>query len=177
MKTLTSLVLISSLLAPAMVYAEPNTKPASTKQANTKQAQSNKTTQKKNTSKADQSLNNFNKAFGIKLVARNITKDNTGQTFATFTYELENRGKKEIKSAEWISAFTFHQQVLFTQELPLTFTPALKANTTIKTDISIPMAQIPQQVHQILLDTKAPIGVINAAKSLTFTKGSPITVK
>ncbi len=180
MKTLKSLIFISSFLIPTALHAEQNNnKQVNSKQTSTKQSanQNSKTTQKKNTSKADQSLNNFNKAFGIKLVARNITTDNAGQSFVIFTYELENRSKKDIKSASWISGYTLNQQVIFTQELPLTFNPALKAQTVLKTDISIPLTKIPEHARQILLDPNAPIGVINAAQSLTFTKGAPINVK
>ncbi|KMK52533.1 hypothetical protein RO21_00500 [[Actinobacillus] muris] len=169
MKLLKHIAAISLLVAfgAGNAYAE----------TNTKKAENNKAVAAKKSTKSDQALKQFNKAFGIRLVGRSMTKDEAGNPVFVATYELENKSKQRIKAVHWIGGYSHNQQILFAQDFPLNFDPALKAKSKITVNINLPFDKIPEQARAVIADPNAEISVVNGAKRLEFSSKKVIEIK
>lgn len=160
---------------------KPQTKQAQTKQNQAKnqkqQAQKKQQNQKANapqTLSSDEALKQFNASFGIRLVARQINQ-NQGQLL--LRYELTNKSAKDIHEVQFISAFTHNNQIIYAQEIPLTFNTPLQAQNMISLDISVPLEKVPAQARTLLADSNTPIGLVNGAQLLTFTDKTKLEIK
>lgn len=166
MKLLKNLTTISLLIALGIgsAYAETGVKHS-------------KPTTSQQSPNADQALKQFNRAFGIRFVERKIVNDEAGNPVFVAGYELENKSKQSIKAAHWIGSYTHNQQILFVQDLPLNFEPALKPKSKITIHINLPLDKVPEQARAVLTDPNAEIGVINGARRLEFSSKKVIEVK
>lgn len=131
----------------------------------------------KKAAKKDKALEQFNQAFGIRLVERKMGNDEAGKPIFIATYELENKSKQTVRAVHWIGGYTHDQQILFAQDFPLNFDPALKAKSKITVDISVPLAQIPEQARAVIADPNAVISILSGAKRLEFGSKKVIEVK
>lgn len=163
-----------SLIAFSSVFILSNNVFANTQQTETKQ----QSTQKNVSAKVDKNLKLFNDSFAIKLISRTIGTDNAGKPAVTVKYELTNKSNRNIKAANWISAYTFNNQVIAVQNVQINFeNPSLKAKNQVVVDLKLSLESFSEQARQLLLSPQTAIGVINGAKRLDFTKGKSIIVK
>lgn len=131
---------------------------------------------KQSVQKEDPNLKLFNQSFSIKLIHRSIVTINNQEQLLT-KYEIENKSKNTIKAAHWISALHDGKQVIFTQDIPISFDKGLEPKSKLVIDVAIPLANIPEPARSIFLDPKTPIGSLSGAKSLTFSNGKKIVIK
>lgn len=159
--------------------AKPQSKQTQTKaqkqQAQKKQAQKKQTQQvAPKTLNSEEALKQFNEAFNIRFVGRQF---NLNQRQLTLRYELTNKSKKDIHEVKFISAFTHNDQIIYAQEIPLTFHTPLKAQNAISLDISVPLEKIPTGAQPILANQQLQVGIINGAQLLTFTDKTALEIK
>lgn len=207
MKLLKSLAIVSLASLFAFSTAQANTqkpakKPQTTKQQAKKQPQkkqASKQTQKapaKKTSTAKKAavatgaavagaaatqpknaLKQFNDAFGIKMTKYQVEKDEAGKLSLHMTYELTNKGKKSVKAVKYIGAFLHNNQVLYAQEIPLTFNNHLKSQAHTSIDIRVPFENIPEAARPYFINQNVKLNVVNGAQILVFSDNTGIVVK
>lgn len=188
MKLLKSVALISLSSVLAFGTANAETKQTNQKQQskqaqkqNQKQAQKNQKQQNnKNAPKAltaEESLKAFNDAFGIRFIGHRVANGDSGKPNLQLKYEFTNKGKKEIRAVKFIGGFTYNNQIIYAQEIPLTFNTPLKATEKVVLDIVVPLEKVPEFSRPILLDSNAKIGTMNGAQALVFTDKTGILIK
>lgn len=185
MKLLKSIALISlsSVLAFGTAQAaetkknNQKTQTKQTQQKNTqkKQNQNNKSEAKAPT--AEESLKAFNKAFGIRFVGHKVANNAAGKPTLLLKYEFTNKGTKDIRAVKFIGGFTYNNQVIYAQEIPLTFNTPLKSKDQVVLDIAVPLEKVPENARPILLDSNAKLGTLNGAQALVFNDKTGIVIK
>lgn len=174
--SLTSLLAVNNVQAQSsqQTQQQPTSKKQQQQQQKQKQQQQK---QKKNATTAeDQALAQFNQAFGIRFLGWQFAADNGGKNHIQLRYELQNKGKKDIRAVQFLGGFMHNDQIIYAQEIPLTFNTPLKAKDNIVLDISVPVEKLPQQALNIMSQPNAQVSVINGAQQLVFTDNSKIEV-
>lgn len=200
MKNLKSLAIISlaSLFAFGQVQAaepkktakKPQTKQVAKKQTSKKS--SNKTSTAKKVAagtaaaaattaaatKAKQDpLKEFNEAFGIAFKGYHIANDESGQPFLFLKYDLINKGTKAIQAVKFIGAFSYNNDIIYAQEIPLTFNTPLKEKEHNSIEMKIPLSHVPEAARNLFQTPNAAITAINGAQTLVFSDKTGIVVK
>lgn len=200
MKKLNSLAIIS--LASLFVFnsaqaaepkkntQKPQTKQVAKKQTTQKSAKKSSTVKKAAVgaaaaatttavaSKAKQDpLKQFNEAFGITFMGYRVESDASGQAFLFLKYDLINKGNKPIKAVKFIGAFTHNNNIIYAQEIPLTFNQPLNAKDKNSIEMKIPFANVPEASRNIFLTANAPISAVNGAQALVFSDNTGIVIK
>lgn len=121
-------------------------------------------------------LKRFNSNVGIKLTEYGVGQDDQGQTRLFLQYEVENRGKRNIKSVHWVAALAYDGNVIYAQDVPANFEQAIQSKTSQNVVISVLFSALPQAVQQAF-SQKAQLQSVNGAKEVVFTNGSRIVVK
>lgn len=180
MKSLKAIALMSLIGTFSLNTAQAQTQTQTTKptanQQQAKQTQQQKKKQKK-APVADEALKQFNDAFSIRFVGWQFVKDNAGKEYIQLRYDLTNKSQKDIQGVQFIGGFTHKEQIIYAQEVPLTFNTPLKAKTNVVLDISVPVEKLPTQAVKIMSQDKPQVGVMNGAQILIFTDNSVIEVK
>lgn len=164
------------------------TKPAAKQTANNKNTQKKSSTAKKAAGVAaaaaapavlsqDQALKLFNESFGIRLLGYKVDNNSAGKPHLFLKYELTNKGKKDIKAVQFIGAFTHNNQIVYAQEIPLTFNNLLKVKDKTTVDMAIPFENVPENARQLFLASNAQLGVVSGAKTLVFSDNTGIQLK
>lgn len=200
MKNLKSLAIISlaSLFAFGQVQAaepkktakKPQTKQVAKKQTSKKSSNKNSTAKKVEAgtaaaaattaaaTKAKQDpLKQFNDAFGIRFTGHRVERDESGQAFLFLKYELTNKGSKQVKAVKFIGAFSHNDQIIYAQEIPLTFNKPLKAKEHNSIEMRVPFSNVPEASRNIFLTPNAQISALNGAQTLVFSDNTGILVK
>lgn len=183
--------------------SKPQTKQQQTKKqsAKPKQTQKKQTTQKKNSNvkkaavatgaaaatgaavSQDKALKQFNDAFGIKMTQYQLENDKDGKMQLHLTYELTNKGKKSVKAVKFIGAFVHQnqasnkQEIVYAQEIPLTFNTPLKSKEHTSIDIRIPFDTLPEASRPYFTNANIKLGVVNGAQVLVFSDNTGIVLK
>lgn len=177
MKLLKSMAIISlaSLFTLSNAYADNNQKQS---KQQTKQTQKQTKQSKKSTEPTpEQSLKMFNDSFGIRFVGHKVANDQTGKPQLLLKYEFTNKSNKGVRAVKFIGGFTYNQQMIYAQEVPLTFNTPLKAKEKVVLDIAVPFEKVPEKARPILLDSNAKIGTLNGAQALVFSDKTGILLK
>ena len=185
MKLVKSLALISlsSLLAFGTANAETNQKQQQQKQTQKQQSQKQqqqKQQQKKQNNKAlsaEESLKLFNKSFGIRLLGHRVANGTNGKPNLTLKYEYTNKSDKAIGAVKYIGGFTHNNQIIYAQEIPLTFNTPLKAKEKVVLDIVVPFEKVPEAARPILTDNNIKLGTLNGAQALVFSDKTGVVIK
>lgn len=120
-------------------------------------------------------LQQFSDAFSLRFI--NATTENQqGKVILKFQYQVENRSPKAIKQVHWVTYYTYNDQVLLTQDLPLSFNN-FKPNSSLPIDFSIAWENLPQAMKETIADSSKQIVPQYQAKSIEFVDGSRIDVE
>lgn len=122
-------------------------------------------------------LKQFNEAFGITFMGYRVESDASGQSFLFLKYDLINKGNKPIKAVKFIGAFTHNNNIIYAQEIPLTFNQPLNAKDKNSIEMKIPFANVPEASRNIFLTANAPISAVNGAQALVFSDNTGIVIK
>ncbi|MDO4697500.1 MAG: hypothetical protein Q4A60_02305 [Pasteurellaceae bacterium] len=120
-------------------------------------------------------LQQFSDAFSLRFINA-MAEDQQGRIILKFKYQLENRSTKAIKSVHWATYYTYNNQILLTQDLPLSFNN-FQPNTRLPVDFSIAWDELPKIMQETIADSSKQIVPQYQAKSIEFIDGSRIEVK
>lgn len=149
-------------------------------------ATQNKSTSKKTTTKqttgkkkAASSFQQFKQNVGITYKGRNIAKNQQGQKFVQFHYDITNKStKKAMKSLNWLVAFEYRNTVVFADNVNLDFgKKPLKASHRTSITLSVPLDKIDAAYRDWMGNAKVDLVAKSGANSVTFTDGSKIVVR
>lgn len=181
--------------------SKPKTKQTTQKkQPAKKQAQTKQATQKKSSTvkkaaavtgaaaagaavaSQDKALKQFNDAFEIKMTQYKLETDKDGKAQLHLTYELTNKSQKSVKAVKFIGAFvhqnkaTNKQEIVYAQEIPLTFNTHLKGKDKTSIDILVPFESVPEAARPYFTSNEK-LGVVNGAQVLVFSDNTGIVIK
>lgn len=162
----TALISLAALFVMGTVQAQ-NQNSTQTKQTQNQKQQKRKT----------EPLKQFNDAMGIRFVGYQLIQGNDGKPAVMLRYELTNKSKKDVKEVQFIGAFYHNEQIVYAQEIPLTFNTPLKAKSDISLDISVSAERVPAQALALFSANRTDINAVNGAQLLIFTDKSRIEVK
>lgn len=120
-------------------------------------------------------LERFSDAFSLRFINAS-TEEQQGKVFLTFKYQVENRSNKAIKRVHWATYYTYNNQILLTQDLPLSF-ENFQPNSQLPIDFSIAWDNLPQAMKETIADSSKSIVPQYQAKSIEFVDGTKIEVK
>lgn len=133
--------------------------------------------QQKQAQKKDTLLEQFNKTVGIRFVERGMRPDDKGNPLVTLTYTVENKGKRAIKSVNWVSAYRVEDQDFFyIQNIPVEFNPALGPEQKINITVNVPYENMPKEAQPLFANRDAKINAVNGAKNIVFSNGKRLVV-
>lgn len=124
----------------------------------------------------DEALKLFNQSFGIRLLGYKVDNNTEGKPHLYLKYELTNKGQKDVQGVKFIGAFTHNSQIIYAQEVPLTFNNPLKAQDKTVIDMAIPFENVPEIARPLMLDQNAQLGVVTGAQTLVFTDNTGIQI-
>lgn len=133
--------------------------------------------QQKQVQKKDTALEQFNKTVGIRFIERGMRPDENGKPLVTLTYTVKNKGKRPIKSVNWVSAYRVGDQDFFyLQNIPVEFNPVLGADQEINITVNVPYENMPKEAQPIFADKEANIDAVNGAMNVVFSNGKRLVV-
>lgn len=202
MKLIKPLTVLSlSALLSVSAYAETNKQKPATKPQKTQTQKTKPTTKssKNNSTKApakqlnsskgastpkttapasniDSKLAEFSKNVSLHFKGIKLTQENN-QTYATFDYVLKNTSKRSIKKVHWITHYIANNQVILTQDVPLSFEQMIKPNQSIPLTFSVAWENLPAIAQQTFATNNEKISAYFEAKSITFSNNRQIIVE
>lgn len=172
----TAIIALATLFAFSSVQAQTQSASQQSQKQSQKQTQKQKK-QKKSQPVVDEALKQFNEAFAIRFIGWQFVKDNNGKEYIQLRYDLTNKSNKDVHAVQFIGGFTHKKQIIYAQEIPLTFNTPLKAQNNVVLDISVPSEKLPPKAVAIMSQEKPDVGVMNGAQILMFTDNTVIEVK
>lgn len=120
-------------------------------------------------------LQQFVDTVDLNFIGAALQEENNQQVL-TFQYSLENKSNKAIKSLHWAIYYTYENQILFTQDMPLVFEDGLPGKKMISIEFSIPWQDLSPEVQTLVSNENQELSSQYQAKSIEFVDGYKIDV-
>lgn len=144
--------------------------------ANAAEPQNVKQPVKQTVSKEDKNLEQFNQNVKIRLVQRGFTNENN-QPVVILVYEVENIGKRAIRSVNWQTILTHNNQAILAYNIPAKFEKALARKAKTNVTLTLPVAVLPQVAQPVLTNKESSVAALAVAQELVLSNGKKIVVK
>ncbi|MGQ0285672.1 hypothetical protein ACT2CV_00520 [Pasteurellaceae bacterium 22721_9_1] len=141
------------------------------------QAATQKTQVQEQKTTNDAMIAEFGKNIQIKTIARNFVKNDKNEPGLAYSYNITNTGNKAIKTASWVYAYQFENNVIHTHPISLNFEQDFNPNANFNLNVIIPFSTVSPEVKAIFENPKNEISSVAIAREIQFVDGSKITVE
>lgn len=121
-------------------------------------------------------LAEFSRSLGLTFNGVKVVQQNN-QPYVTFSYVVKNKAKRSIKTVHWAANYVSGNQIILTQDVPITFEQPLKPNQSVPLNFSTAWENLPQLTQQALISNNGNISAYFQAKSITFSNNRKIVVE